>query len=202
MNKLFKRILNSTCLSYMISSFIINFTTWLFSYKDKQSRMLEIWANILIFAICFTVCTIIICKNRKKETNSNLIYQFASITAIIYTLSTTSTNIVQYIIKKENFWNGYTLLILLLFSIIASILILKLKIKSYLVASIVNFFIIGIFYYIIYVVKAGYTKGNALLVSLGIYSVVYIISAVIYYLITQNKRKKENSEKAYKSLFS
>lgn len=202
MNTLFKRILKSTCLSYMISSFIINFVTWLFSYNEQQSRMLEIWANIIIFAICLIICSIVVYKRRKKEKSAKYIAHFASVTAIIYTLSTTVINIIQYIIKKENFWNGYTLLIILLFSMVASLLILKIKIRGYLIASIFNFFVIGIFYYIIFVVKAGYTKGNSLLISISIYLAIYIASAIIYYLITKSKRKKQNSEKAYKSLFS
>ncbi len=202
MNKLFKRILYSTCLFYMISSFLLNFIIWLSSYNENQSRMLEIWANILILFICLTVCSFVEYKKRKKEAKTKSIVLFASITSIIYTLSTTLTNIVQYIIKRENFWNGYTLLILLVFSIVATFLILKLKVKSYLVASILNFFVVGIFYYIIFVVKADYTKGNSLLISISIYSVIYIASAIIYYLITKKKRKKQNSEKTYNNLFS
>ncbi|MBO5440523.1 MAG: hypothetical protein J6A53_07710 [Clostridia bacterium] len=202
MNTLFKRILKSTCLSYMISSFIINFVTWLFSYNEQQSRMLEIWANIIIFAICLIICSIVVYKGRKKEKNAKYIAHFASVTAIIYTLSTTVINIIQYIIKKENFWNGYTLLILLLFSIVSSFLMLKVKFKNYLVLSILHFFIIGIFYYIIFVVKAGYTNGNSLLISLSIYSVIYIALTIVYYLITKKKRKKQNSEKNYNNLFS
>ena len=186
----------------MISSFIINFVTWLFSYNEQQSRMLEIWANIIIFAICLIICSIVVYKRRKKEKSAKYIAHFASVTAIIYTLSTTVINIIQYIIKKENFWNGYTLLILLLFSIVSSFLMLKLKFKNYLVLSILHFFIIGIFYYIIFVVKAGYTNGNSLLISLSIYSVIYIASTIVYYLITKKKRKKQNSEKNYNNLFS
>ncbi len=202
MNKLFKKILYSTCLSYMISSFLLNFITWLFSYKENQSRMLELWGNIIILFICLTICSIVEYKKRKKEANTKYIVPFASVSAIIYTLSTTLTNIVQYIIKKENFWNGYTLLILILFSIVAAFLILKVKIKNYAVASILNFFVIGFFYYIIFVVKAGYTKGNSLLISLGIYLTIYIASAIIYYLISKKNSEKQNSKKSYNNLFS
>ena len=202
MSNIFKKIISSTCLSYTISSFILNFIVWISSHSINQSRMLEIWANILILLVCFFCCTIIECRKNKKEAKPKFIVCFASISSVIYTFSTMVTNTVQYIIKQENFWNGYTLLILLLFSIIASFLILKIKIKSYLIASILNFFIIGIFYYIIFVVKAGFLKGNLLLISTSIYFIVYMASAVIYYLITKNNRKKQNSKKDYKSLFS
>lgn len=202
MNKLFKRILNSTCLSYLISSFVLNFIIWLSSYNENQSRMLEIWANLIILSICLIVSSIVVYKRRKIEVTIRFIAIFTSYVGSIYTITSMIVNIIQYIIKKENFWNGYTLLILLLFAIVASFLILKIKIKSYLISSIVNFFILGIFYYIIFAVKAGYTKGNSLLISLGIYFAIYIVSAIAYYLITKKKRTKQNAEKAYKSLFS
>lgn len=202
MNKLFKRILNSTCLFYMISSFMLNFIIWLSYYNESQSRMLQIWANLVILFTCIIISTIVVYERRKKEANTKFLSIFASYVGIIYTATSITVNIIQYIIKKENFWNGYTILIILLFAIVASLLILKVKFKSYLVASITNFFILGIFYYIIFVVKAGYTKGNSLLISLSIYFAIYAISAVIYYLTTKKKHKKENSEKTYNNLFS
>ena len=199
MNKLFTKILFSTCLLYTICSFVINFVPWLFS-ENNSNRMLAIWANLIILLMCFIVCIIYGVKNKKKlkASKHNFIYVFGA----IYTLSSYLLNIIQYIIKKDNFWNGYTLLILMFFSLTCACLILKIKFKNYLVSSILNFFVIGFFYYIFFVVKTNYKNGNALLISLGIYFVLFISIDVIYYLMITQKRKRINSEKTYKNLFS
>ena len=201
MNIFLLKIINTSCLIYTISSFILNFLPWLFS-KKSQSTMLTIWANLIILIISVIVSVIIEYKLRKKEKNTSSLLKLVFLCSIIYTLSSYLLNITQYIIQKENFWNGYTLLILLLFSSVASFSIEKIKFKSYLVSSIFNFILIGIFYYIFYVVKAKFNEGNSALVSLGIYCGIYITSAIVYYLIVRKKKNQENSEKSYKNLFS
>ena len=202
MNKFLKKIINSTCISYAICSFILNLIVWLTSSKGNQSRMLGILTNLFILFACLVISIIVNYKKRKEEAFISSLLTFASYTGIIYTISSLVVNTIQYIIKVENFWNGYTLIILLLFSIVVSFLLLKAKFKSFLISLIVNFFIIGIFYYIIFVIKSGFTKGNSLLISLSIYFIVYSLSSFIYYLTVRKRIKKENSEKNYTSLFS
>jgi len=201
MSNTYRRILNFACLSYTIISFALNFIIWLSSLKRNQSRMLEIWANIIVFLICLFTCMIIEYKKKKKQINTTFIISFASTCSILYTISSTVTNIAQYILKKENFWNGYTLIILLLFSITTTFSILRIKCSSYIVSALLNFLIVGVFYYIIFVLKAGFHKGN-LLISLTVYAIIYVVSAIVYYLITKNSRKELNSNKEYKNLFS
>ena len=201
MNKLFKNFINLSCLLYIISSFILNFLPWLFS-KNNQSTMLKIWANFIILLFCMIISTVISCKNRKKEKIISKKASFIFYGCIIYTITFFILNITQYIIQKNNFWNGYTLLIILLFSLVCSLLAYNVKFKSYLTTCIFNFFIIGFFYYIIFVVKAEYSKGNSLIISLGIYFIIFALSAFVYYLLIKKKQKNKNSEKSYKNLFT
>lgn len=201
MNKLFKNFINLSCLFYTISSFIFNFIPWLFS-KTNQSTMLKISANLIILVFCVIISTFITYKKRKKDKINNKKTSLLFLGCIIYTITFFVLNITQYIIQKNNFWNGYTLLINLLFSLVCSFLAYKVKFKSYLTTCVFNFFIIGIFYYIIFVVKAEYSKGNSLIISLGIYFIIFALSAFLYYLLINKKHKNKNSEKSYKNLFS
>ncbi len=201
MNKLFLKTLFTSCFLFTICSFIINFTVWIFS-SNNQSRMLIIWANLLILLVCFIISFFTVHKNSKKNNASSNKLKFTYIAGIIYTLSFFAVNSFQYIIKKENFWNGYTLIILLIFGITSSILILKVKFKNYFASSLFNFFCIGIFYYTVFVIKANFSKGNSLIIVLGAYTMVYISSAVIYYLISKNRQQKHNAQKEYSNLFS
>ena len=206
MKKFLAKTLNSSCLYFMISSFILNFIAWIFS-ENNHNRMLTIWANLLVFLICIIISIYICYKKRKKLSKTNFfenalckygIYK----SCIIYVLTFFLLNITQYIIKVENFWNAYSILIIILFSIVASFLIIKVKFKSYLANSFINYFVIGIFYYIFYVIKANFNSGNAQLISIGIYTLLYIACAFTYYLIIAKKRCVKNSEENYKNLFT
>ena len=199
MNKLFKKIVNLTCLLYVVSSFILNFLPWLFS-KKGNSTMLTIWANLIIFITCFIFASAFMCKHKNKKECSKL--KLFNLIGGIYSIAFFCLNIIQYIIKKENFWNGYTLLILILFGFVCSILITKVKINNYLVSAIFNYIILGIFHYIFFVIKAGFTKGTYLLISIGIYTLIYVSSAIVYYIFIAKNHKKQNSNKTYKNLFS
>ncbi len=201
MFKIIKRISNSTCIFYTIFSLVLNFIPWLFS-KNNQSNMLKIKANLIILLFCTIISIVIICIRSNKEINVKSKEKFYIFGSFIYTISFFILNITQYIIKKENFWNGYTLLIILLFGLVCSFLVYKFKFKNYLVASIFNFFVIGIFYYIIFVLKSEYSNGNSLIISLGVYFIIFTLSAFIYYLFIRKKHKIKNSEKSYKNLFS
>lgn len=201
MNKIFAKITNLSCLSFMVLSFIINFTTWIFS-ENNSSRMLKIRANLLIFLVCFIVWTILIYKKRKKENFINVKIPLLFTCGIVYTLSFFLLNTTQYIIEIANFWDGYSLLLLLLFGFVSSLLIEKIKIKNYLLSSILNYIVVGIFYYIFYVVKANFKSGTSLLISIGIYTIIFTISAIVYYLVVAKKQTKENTEKEYKNLFT
>ena len=197
MGKFLKRILNFSCSSYMIISFIINISIWISSYDKNQSRMLGIGANLIILLICLIISTIVLYKTRKKETN---IKTFVFTVGIIYTVISILVNIIQYIIKKENFWNGYTLLIILIFSIVVTLLGNVIK-KKFFIKSIVNFFVFGAFYYIVFIVKAGYTKGSSFIISIGIYVVIFSLYTITCYFINKNKQIKDNLKKDYNNVF-
>lgn len=201
MKKLFVRIINSSCLLFAILSFILNFIIWL-SSKGNQSKMLRIGANLIILLLCTIICMIFEYRKRKKERKANDFNKLIFIGSIVYTLSFYLLNTTQYIIKQNNFWNGYSLLIIVLFSFIVSFLIVKVKIKNYFSSSLLSYFTVGIFYYIFYVVKANYGKGTFLIISLTIYTLIFIMCSVTYYLVIKRKQKVENTEQPYKNLFS
>lgn len=206
MNKFFSRIFNLSCFYYMIVSFVLNFIAWIFS-ENNHNRMLTIWANLVLYLICFIASIFLLNTKRKLKSNTSkiddVLYKYGIYkSGIIYTLVFFVLNTTQYIIKVENFWNGYSIMLIILFSAVSTFLILKVKFKSFLVCSILNYFIIGIFYYIFFVVKANFKNGNALLISIGVYTTIYIICSIVYYLLIAKKQSVENSEQNYKNLFS
>lgn len=200
MANLFKKILSYTCFLYTLLSFVLNLIVWF--TNGMSSIMLGFSGNMIVLLFCFITSLACIYKARKKKASTNTSLKFYYCVGIVYSFSSICVNVIQYIIKKDNFWNGYTLIILLLFSVVCSFLVFKIKIKNYLISAIFNFFVLGVFYYIIFVIKAGYTKENSLLISLGIYFATYALISIAYYLIIRKKYKKQNSEKSYKSMFS
>lgn len=194
--KILKNLFSSTCMSYFIISFTINMIVWI-SHGVNNSRMLHIWANLLILLFCFVICSILYYKKKKFEFSFNFFF----LTSLLYTILSLFLNCLQYIIKKENFWNGYTLLLVLLFSVVLSFCMKKCNFKDYFISAIFYFFMLGIFYYIFFVVKTGY-KNNLMIVSLGVYVFVYIIFAVTFYFINKKKLKRDNNQKKYESLYT
>jgi len=200
MSNLFKKIFGLTCIIYAFISIALNIIVWI--SNGMKGIMLKIGANIIILVICCIISSILSIKNRKKEKNNRFIFAYTLYVCSIYTVSSFIVNVLQYIVKIENFWNGYTVLILLIFSLVSSFLILKIKFKNYLLSSIVYFFVLGIFYYILFIVKTGFSKGNTLLIVLGIYIIAFaIIDTLYYFLHYKRKRNNDNNNKAYNSLF-
>ena len=101
----------------------------------------------------------------------------------------------------QNLWNLQLMLYLLGFSVVEAIMLKVLKINNYLIKAIIQFVVIGIFYFILTLAIFKIGSGSALIFVIFAYLVVFAISSTAYYFIISQIKKAKNDEKKYKKQF-
>ncbi|MBQ8545885.1 MAG: hypothetical protein IJ437_02965 [Clostridia bacterium] len=160
----------------------------------------NIGVNLLTLLISFIPALIILLVRYKLKkplinTKMKIVYSISVVYSSIFIIFNIST------VFFKDVWNLYTILIILLLSIIISIIRYYVPISNYLIKTIIYFIVLAIPYFIITLAFAGLGKGNAIIIVFSVYAVAYIISSVTIFLIIRARAKAENNNKSYKKQF-
>lgn len=195
---IFVPLMKYTCLYFLISSLFLNLLTFFMFLSDGLHELLLLWANLIVFWVCFIAGAIVVLiKNKSNKLNNTI--DLLSFATFLYTIEFLGINIIGSFLGK--IWTIYTILLILAFSFLISLLKNIMKFKNYFLHALVYFFVLGIFYSLVVLTIAGYGSGNAIIIVVGIYSIAYIICALIYFFIKKRKEENENSKKQYTSQF-
>ena len=199
MKEKFLKAIQLDCLFFLIANLIFNIISVLTT--STTTHLLKIGVSLIILLICTIISFLIVFFKKKKTKEITIFEKIIYNLGIYYTIFSILTNIFAYIFEEDNFWDIYTILIILAFSAIISLSNAFVKINSFLLSSITHFFVCGIFYYIVFVVKAS-LKGSNILISVAIYLLIFIISSVIYYFVFERKKKEAEKEISYTNMFN
>lgn len=200
MFKTAKNILGLICLSYMATTFFANIITWATGSSSTTMLNIKVCVVFMLFSIAFGFLFAFLVATKKKKL-PKIIKIFFDI-SISYTIFYIILNSFALITKKENFWDNYSLIAIMVFSIILVLMITNVRFNSYLMSSIIYFLIFGAFYTFIFVYKANYIKGTSLIISITVFLILFVAIDICYYFLTRNESKKKNKEKEYKSMFN
>ena len=185
-------ILILSCVLYAPTSIIIN----LICSLTLNGMLLQAWANLIIFAIFFIVGLFLYFSFRISATN-----YIVNRSAVIYTTISFILNTLVFIIENGKIWTLYSIILILVYSIFTTLLMKYLKIKSYLIKTLIYYVLSLVSFLILTVGIAGYKTGNLVMIFLGSFTIFYVISSIIYFYVKRSFASYENEEKVYKRQF-
>ena len=192
-----------TCAFFTFLFFIAN----LFYHFALNNSALDLVGTVFLLAIASMLGILVsICLFYGKKTGFiNKIFPFF-FSLILFTVSIFMVFIFYYILLSnnmtaQNLWNLQLMLYLLGFSVVEAIMLKVLKINNYLIKAIIQFVVIGIFYFILTLAIFKIGSGSALIFVIFAYLVVFAISSTAYYFIISQIKKAKNDEKKYKKQF-
>ena len=188
----FIKIIKLSCLIYTPVSFLINLLCSLLT----NGHLLNLWANFLLFAISFLISLFFVFKKKYKETSKFFIYQVTIYTAVSFII-----NSFVFIINDGGMWDIVSITLILIYSTIIAFLMFFLKLKSYLISTLIYYAISLASFLLLTVVIANYDKSNSIMILFGSFTIAYIILSIIFFFIKRSFYKYENEEKEYKRQF-
>jgi hypothetical protein len=165
-------------------------------YFLLHKQLLVAWANLLIFCVVAIGSAIALygshlyCK-----------IKFVNRTATIYTIISFTVNAFVFIILDGSLWKLSTILLIFGYAALTSLLMEFLKIKSYLLRTLIYFVISLVFFLIMTILIANYTEGNTEMLLFLFFTIFYFFCSVIYYNIKRSAESLDNEEKTYKKQF-
>ena len=189
-------VLRRSCLYFAPIFFLINLICVL---ATGNSVMLVPWASALIFALTYVIALIV--TSLKKPKHNKKFYKIVTNTSCIFSSVSFLITLVVYLLNDGSIWNIWGLLLVLFTSALISVLIEFLTIKSFLIKALI-FYAVSVSSFICLITAVGhYTQGNVALISFSIYSAVYVVSAIIFFVIKRLFEQFDNEEKEYKRQF-
>lgn len=188
----FLNVLAVSCFFYAPFSFLIN----LICAVTLSGSMLHLWANVLIFIICFFSALIFVFwKEFIIKNTAVCLFSYA------YTVISVLINSFVMMIMDGSLWNLYSLLLVFIFSVIVAVLYRYVTVKSYFLSTLMYYAICLTAFLFLTTVIADYGKGNTIILLLGTFTVAYAISAVVLFIIKRSIAKAKNDERHYKRQF-
>ena len=188
----FIKIIKLSCLIYTPVSFFINLLCSLLT----NGHLLNLWANFLLFAISFLISLFCVFKKKYKEASKFFIYQVT-----IYTVVSFIINSFVFVINDGGMWDIISITLILIYSTIIAFLMFFLKLKSYLISTLIYYAISLASFLLLTVVIADYDKSNSIMILFGSFTIAYIILSIIFFFVKRSFYKYENEEKEYKRQF-
>ena len=186
-------VLATACITFTPFSFIINFIC---GVSITVNTLLQLWAGILIFALCFIFALVrmLVKKVNYKKSGTNYFSYFY--TAIYFII-----NIFVLAVEGTNLWNLFSLLLLVPYSAIMASLMRFMKINSFLLREIIYYAVSITAFLLLTSVIGDYNQGYTTMILFGTFTLVFTIGAFIYFLIKRSIAQAENEDKAYKPMF-
>ena len=192
-------LLNSSVIFTLLTVLINSFFAVLYIDEDINP-LLNIGQNLLLLLISAIISLILALLLNKFKKNIifekiKLIYFSCSLYLVIFIL----TNLVTIVYK--NIWNIFTILIIFVTSILASIANTLLPIKKSYIKAIINFFLFAIPYFIICLSFGNYGQNNRIIILMSVYLLSYTIITTAYFVTKSQINKHKNEKKEYYRLF-
>ena len=184
----FLNILKFSCILYSPLAIIINIICAI----ATKGNLLNIKAIAFIYAICFIVSLIVELKSKKKIEFKPLLYA-----SCFYAVIALVIQAFVHIISDGNLWDIKSILLILGYSVVVSVLINYVKLKNYVLSSLMYYAISVISFMILTIFIADYDKSNNAMLFFGGFTFIFIIIAIIYYFVKKSFKKYENEEKPY-----
>lgn len=185
-------ILILSCVLYAPTSILIN----LICSVTLHGKLLQAWANLIIFAITLIAALFIYFSFRIRA--KNFIIKRAS---TIYTSISFIFNTFVFIIENGKIWTYDSIILILLYSVITAVLMKFLVIKSYLIKTFLYYVISLTSFLLLTVGIAGYNSGNHVMIFIGSFTIFYVVSSITYFYVKRSFASYENEEKVYKRQF-
>ena len=186
-------VLALACIIFTPFSFIINFIC---GVSITASTLLQLWAGILIFSLCFIFALIMMLVkkvNYKKSAINYCSYLYTSIYFII--------NIFVMAVEGTSLWNLYSLLLLVPYSVIMAILMQKLKLNSYLLRALIYYTLSVTSFLILTSAIGNYNQGYTTIILFASFTLAFVLCAFVYFFIKRSMAQAENDDKVYKPMF-
>ena len=183
-------IFTFACIVYAVSTFFLNI------FLSLKGVALEVWANLLIFALILIVSSIIVLV--KKIAIKSFIPKSI---AIIYTILSTALNVSLAIVAELNMWHWTTVILLAAYSLIITILLKYLRLNSYLLRSFINYLISIFSFFLLTNVIGRYKAGDLNILFFGIFTLTYIVMSIVFFYVKRSFLQIENEEQDYKKQF-
>ncbi|MBQ8145273.1 MAG: hypothetical protein IJ039_00675 [Clostridia bacterium] len=191
-NKNILHILEIACFFYLPITFTINFLC----HFMLNGKLLQAWANLIIFLITFVIALIVGFKSQFRIKDG-----IVRNTCSIYTILSFIINTFVFIIDDGKMWSVKSMILILSFAIIIALLLRYLKIKLYLIRTLIYYCVCLAAFMFLTVGIAEYTNGNNTMLLFGIFTIVYAIISIIYFYVKRSFLSFENDEKNYKRQF-
>ena len=194
-------ILALSCLIFAPISIILNAIS---AIAVGPKVLLKVGTILILFLlIVFVVSIIILLKSDriKKLENKKNVFIYSS---LFYTGFSVIINIIAWLMQSEksgNLWNIYTIITLLIFSIVISLVIRYLRTNSIVLSSIVYLIVTAVPYFVILVGITEFFKGAKVFIPIGIYLLIYGITVTAFAVKKYKKIEKELNEKPYEKQF-
>ncbi len=185
-------ILILSCVLYAPTSILIN----LICSLTLNEKLLQAWANLIIFAIALVIGLFLYFSFRVRAVN-----YIINRSAVIYTVISFILNTLVFIIENGKIWTLYSIVLILVYSIVTALFMKYIKIKSYLIKTLIYYVLSLASFLILTVGIAGYKSGNLVMIFFGSFTIFYVISSITYFYVKRSFASYENEEKVYKRQF-
>lgn len=187
-NKSFLEILKISCIIYSPFTIIINIICAL----TMQGNLLNFKAIAFIYALCFLTSLILVLKFKKKIEYKPLIFSSCLYATIAFIIQ-----VFVHIIVDGSLWDIKSILLIFAYSVVISILINFVKLKNYILSSLMYYTVSVISFMILTLFIADYNNSNNAMLFFGSFTFIFIIFDIVYYFVKKSFTKYDNEEKPY-----
>lgn len=187
-----------SCVVHSVLSTLINLLCWFL--LDKRLPTLAF--AFAIFGISFLVSAITVLIKKKKDFSCGKIIKWLGRSACVYTPVSLFLNLLVYMINSGLFWNIYSILLIILFSLTVGACTVWFRPKKFIYGALLYFVITFVIYCLITISIGGYGEGNKYIVLIGVYLIVYAVCTIIIYFIKRSLDKDKQNNLPYKNQFN
>ena len=106
-----------------------------------------------------------------------------------------------FIILDGSLWKIYSIFLILVYSALVSLTYHYLKVKSFLIKVIIYYALSLSSFLILTAAIAKYNSGSTIVLTLSIFSAIFLACSVVIYFVKRSFYRYENEEKEYKHVF-
>lgn len=187
-----------SCVVHSVLSTLINLLCWFL--LDKRLPTLAF--AFAIFGISFLVSAITVLIKKKKDFSCGKFIKWLGRSACVYTPVSLFLNLLVYMINSGLFWNIYSILLIILFSLTVGACTVWFRPKKFIYGALLYFVITFVIYCLITISIGGYGEGNKYIVLIGVYLIVYAVCTIIIYFIKRSLDKDKQNNLPYKNQFN
>ena len=189
----FLSILTLSCIIFTPLSFLISVV---YGLAFTPKNVLQLPGFAVIFPITFIIALIIVFLKEINYKKTPIGCFSCTYTALTFILST----FVMFV-SGTTLWSLYSVLLITGYSLIVTLIRKFIKLKSYLLTTVIYYAASVISFLILIAPIGGYSTGNQVMLSLGIFTACYAVASMSYFLFKRSMQKCDNEDMDYKPMF-